>query len=190
MCWLCGVGVFGLIECSHSLSALHSGLKLIIIIIIICSRVPLLFFPQYFLLRAWQDTSCYVLFSISRQPTPLQGDCILLWFAFSCIIRSIYRWTRMARNVIRSINRWTRMARNVLIYFLTEVLRDFSCPLQSKGFVGLVQCLHHNGLWTNNNFVDSLKHYKLIPQMLSAVLYKINTLAKLSQGKLSVINIP
>ena len=25
MCWLCGVGVFGLIECSHSLPALHSG---------------------------------------------------------------------------------------------------------------------------------------------------------------------
>ena len=30
MCWLCGVGVFGLIECSHSLPALHSGLQLII----------------------------------------------------------------------------------------------------------------------------------------------------------------
>ena len=25
--WLCGVGVFGLIECSHSLPALHSGLQ-------------------------------------------------------------------------------------------------------------------------------------------------------------------
>ena len=34
MCWLCGVGVFGLIECSHSLPALHCGLQLIIIIII------------------------------------------------------------------------------------------------------------------------------------------------------------
>ena len=35
ICWLCGVGVFGLIECSHSLPALHSGLQIIIIIIII-----------------------------------------------------------------------------------------------------------------------------------------------------------
>ena len=34
MCWLCGVGVFGQIECSHSLPALHSGLQIIIIIII------------------------------------------------------------------------------------------------------------------------------------------------------------
>ena len=34
MGWLCGVGVFGLIECSHSLPALHSGLQIIIIIII------------------------------------------------------------------------------------------------------------------------------------------------------------
>ena len=25
--WLCGVGVFGLIECAHSLPALHSGLQ-------------------------------------------------------------------------------------------------------------------------------------------------------------------
>ena len=33
--WLCGVGVFGLIGCSHSLPALHSELKIIIIIIII-----------------------------------------------------------------------------------------------------------------------------------------------------------
>ena len=32
--WLCGVRLFGLIECSHSLPALHSGLQLIIIIII------------------------------------------------------------------------------------------------------------------------------------------------------------
>ena len=32
MGWLCGVGVFGLIECSHSLPALHSGLQIIIII--------------------------------------------------------------------------------------------------------------------------------------------------------------
>ena len=31
--WLCVVGVFGLIECSHSLPALHSGLQLVIIII-------------------------------------------------------------------------------------------------------------------------------------------------------------
>ena len=35
MGWFCGVGVFGLIECSHSLPALHSGLQIIIIIIII-----------------------------------------------------------------------------------------------------------------------------------------------------------
>ena len=35
MGWLCGVGVFGLIEYSHSLPALHSWLRLIIIIIII-----------------------------------------------------------------------------------------------------------------------------------------------------------
>ena len=34
MGWLCGVGVFGLIECSHSLPALHSGLQMITIIII------------------------------------------------------------------------------------------------------------------------------------------------------------
>ena len=27
MGWLCGVGVFGLIECTHSLPALHSGLQ-------------------------------------------------------------------------------------------------------------------------------------------------------------------
>ena len=33
MGWLCGVGVFGLIECSHSLPALHSWLQMIIIII-------------------------------------------------------------------------------------------------------------------------------------------------------------
>ena len=33
MGWLCGVGVLGLIECSHSLPALHSGLQLIILII-------------------------------------------------------------------------------------------------------------------------------------------------------------
>ena len=31
MGWLCGVGVFGLIECSHSLPALHSRLQIIII---------------------------------------------------------------------------------------------------------------------------------------------------------------
>ena len=35
MGWLCGVGVFGLIECSHSHPTLHCGLQLIIIIIII-----------------------------------------------------------------------------------------------------------------------------------------------------------
>ena len=35
MGWLCGVGVFGLIECSHSLQALRSGLQIIIIIIMI-----------------------------------------------------------------------------------------------------------------------------------------------------------
>ena len=34
MGWLCGVGVFRLIEYSHSLPALHSGLQLLIIIII------------------------------------------------------------------------------------------------------------------------------------------------------------
>ena len=27
MGWLCGIGVFGLIECSHSLPALHNGLQ-------------------------------------------------------------------------------------------------------------------------------------------------------------------
>ena len=32
--WLCGVGVFGLIECSHSFPALHSGLHLLLIIIV------------------------------------------------------------------------------------------------------------------------------------------------------------
>ena len=37
MGWLCGVGVFGLIECSHSLPALQSGLYIIIIIIKISS---------------------------------------------------------------------------------------------------------------------------------------------------------
>ena len=35
MGWLCGVGVFVLIECSHSLPAMHCGLQIIIIIIII-----------------------------------------------------------------------------------------------------------------------------------------------------------
>ena len=34
MGWLCGVGIFGLIECSHSLPALHRGFQIIIIIII------------------------------------------------------------------------------------------------------------------------------------------------------------
>ena len=33
MGWLCGVGVFGLMEFSHSLQALHSRLQIIIIII-------------------------------------------------------------------------------------------------------------------------------------------------------------
>ena len=33
MGWLCRDGVFELIECSHSLPALHSGLQLLIIII-------------------------------------------------------------------------------------------------------------------------------------------------------------
>ena len=33
--WLYGVVVFGLIECSHSLPALHSGFQMIIIVIII-----------------------------------------------------------------------------------------------------------------------------------------------------------
>ena len=36
--WLCGVVVFGLIECSHSLLVLHSRLQLIITIIIIISQ--------------------------------------------------------------------------------------------------------------------------------------------------------
>ena len=35
MGWWCEVGVFGLIECSYSLSALHNGLQRRIIIIII-----------------------------------------------------------------------------------------------------------------------------------------------------------
>ena len=42
MGWLCGVGVFGLMECSHSLAALHSGLqltKIIIIIIMLSGRL-------------------------------------------------------------------------------------------------------------------------------------------------------
>ena len=34
MGWLCGVDVFGLIECSHSLPVLYSGLQKLIIIII------------------------------------------------------------------------------------------------------------------------------------------------------------
>ena len=40
MCWLCGVGVFGLIECSHSLPALHSRLQIIIIIMITTKLFP------------------------------------------------------------------------------------------------------------------------------------------------------
>ena len=35
MGWLSGVGVFGLIECFHSLPALHSGIQIILILIII-----------------------------------------------------------------------------------------------------------------------------------------------------------
>ena len=35
MGWLCSVGIFGLMECSHSFPALPSGLQLIIITIII-----------------------------------------------------------------------------------------------------------------------------------------------------------
>ena len=38
MGWLCLVGVFALIECSHSLPALHNGLQLIIIIIILIMK--------------------------------------------------------------------------------------------------------------------------------------------------------
>ena len=38
MVWLCVVWVFGLIECSHSLPSLHSGLQIIIIIIIKCLK--------------------------------------------------------------------------------------------------------------------------------------------------------
>ena len=40
---MCGVGVVGLIECSHSLPALHSGLQLIIIIIITTIGILFLF---------------------------------------------------------------------------------------------------------------------------------------------------
>ena len=39
MGWLCGVGVFELIECPHSLPALHCGLQIIIIVIIIIITV-------------------------------------------------------------------------------------------------------------------------------------------------------
>ena len=39
MAWLCGVGVFGLIKCYHSLPALHNGLQIIIIIIIDLKRL-------------------------------------------------------------------------------------------------------------------------------------------------------
>ena len=38
MGWLYGAGVFGQIEWSHSLTALHSGLHIIIIIIIVSSN--------------------------------------------------------------------------------------------------------------------------------------------------------
>ena len=38
--WLCGVGVFGLIEYPRSLPALHSGLQIIVIIIIIIRSIP------------------------------------------------------------------------------------------------------------------------------------------------------
>ena len=37
--WLCLVGVFGLIECSHSLPALHCGLQLIIIMT--CTKISI-----------------------------------------------------------------------------------------------------------------------------------------------------
>ena len=39
MGWLCGVGFFGLTECSHSLPALHSRLQITILIIIIITTV-------------------------------------------------------------------------------------------------------------------------------------------------------
>ena len=38
MGWLCAVGVFGLIECSHFLPALHNGLQLMMIMIMIMGK--------------------------------------------------------------------------------------------------------------------------------------------------------
>ena len=59
MGWLCGVEVFGLVECSHSLPALHSGLQLIIIIIIIIHTSTL--YIRCFELTALLFTSIYTL---------------------------------------------------------------------------------------------------------------------------------
>ena len=63
MGWLCGVGVFRLIECSHSFRALHSGLQIIIIII---SGV------QIFL-----QTNCKLTNGISGVQIFLQTNCKL-----------------------------------------------------------------------------------------------------------------
>ena len=85
MGWLCGVGVFGLIECSHSLCALHSRLQLIIIIIIIIIITPL-FLPSssvslsYFVL-AVPMRECLGKHSCMSSPFPtaiLNGTCFFL----------------------------------------------------------------------------------------------------------------
>ena len=62
MGWLCGVGVFGLIECSHSLSALHNGLQRIIIIIIIINllRVVGKIYGRVLIKRVRAGTECTI----------------------------------------------------------------------------------------------------------------------------------
>ena len=60
MSWLCRVGAFGLIECSHSLPALHSGLQIIIIACIFLVDHSVNFWghwPHFFLLNfgLWDD---------------------------------------------------------------------------------------------------------------------------------------
>ena len=49
---LCGVGVFGLIECSHSLPALHSGFQIIIIIIYFKSKISSIFIVFYGIIKS------------------------------------------------------------------------------------------------------------------------------------------
>ena len=55
MIWLCGVGVFGLIECSHSLPALHCGLQLLIIIILIVGLIRTNLYVSFFMINSWAD---------------------------------------------------------------------------------------------------------------------------------------